>query len=193
MLSKIKQHKLTKHTVTVISWKLKIVIFLILPFVIFTLLTSNTDYIKGVRSFVVLSGSMEPTIPVGSVIYSQKQASYTKGDIISFTNQQGQIVTHRIASVKQAEQEILYQTKGDANRNADAEFITSAKIIGKVFFTIPYVGRAIMFVKTPTGFILSVVIPSIIFIFWELWNIKREIEKEVEKRVMGKIHTKGTE
>lgn len=162
---------------------LQLVLFLILPVVIFTLITSRTDLIPGIKSFVVLSGSMEPVLPVGSIVYTKEQSTYIKGDIISFSNGTGQTVTHRIAEVTESG----FVTKGDANNAVDNTPVTSDQIVGSSLFTIPYVGNIMNFVRTPVGFIAFIVVPSVLFILSELWTIKKELEKEIEKKLLKKI------
>lgn len=191
MLHKIKNHKITRHTARVLSIKLKILLFIILPFVIITLLTSQTNLISGYKSFIVVSGSMEPHIPVGSIVYTKSEKAYAKGDIISFRNTKDQTVTHRIAGVSEKDNLKSFTTKGDANNTADKEPVPAGSVVGKVVFQIPYVGRFLSFIKTPIGFGLIVILPTFLFIISELWTIKREIEKEVEKRVLARIATKS--
>jgi len=196
MLHKIKNHKITKHTVRILSIKFKILLFIVLPFVIITLLTSQTDLIRGYKSYVVVSGSMEPHLPVGSIVYTQKSADYQKGDVISFKNVKDQTVTHRIVAIVKKDTALhtasQYKTKGDANNVADTDAVPATNVLGKVFFQVPYVGRAIAFIKTPLGFILIIILPAALFILSELWNIKKEIEKEVEKKVLARVQ-KSTE
>lgn len=189
MLHKIKNHPVTRHTTRILSIKLKILLFVILPFVVITLLTAQTDLIRGYKSFVVLTGSMEPNIPVGSIVYTQKTAGYGKGDIISFTNEKSQTITHRVTDVSKKNNVVSFQTKGDANNVTDTNPVPSTSVIGKVIFQVPYVGRFIGFIKTPVGFGLIIVLPTLLFILGELWSIKREIEKDVEKKVLARVQT----
>lgn len=183
MIHKIKNHPVTKHTARIISFKLKLILFLALPLVVFTLITTRTELVPGIKSFVVLSGSMEPTLPVGSVVYVQKSPSYTSGDVISFTNEAGQTVTHRI--VENSNEGFI--TKGDANDSPDQAIVTKSSVIGKSLFSIPYVGQIINFIRTPTGFVLFIIVPTVVFILSEFWAIKKEIEKEVEKKLLHKM------
>lgn len=134
---------------------------------------------------------MEPQIPVGSIVYTQRTNSYTKGDIISFTNAKDQTVTHRVTAITKKDNVTSYKTKGDANNTSDSELVQSGNVLGKVIFQVPYVGRFIGFIKTPLGFGVVIILPVLLFILGELWNIKREIEKEVEKRVLAKIESKN--
>jgi hypothetical protein len=66
---------------------------------------------------------------------------------------------------------------GDANEELDRWDVTPSQIIGKVALTIPYLGYAVDFAKTPKGFILFVIIPATIVIYEELKNLFGEIKK----------------
>lgn len=100
--------------------------------------------------FVVLSGSMEPSIPTGSVIFTLSDEEICIGDIITF-QKQGTVITHRIDGRTQNG----YITKGDANSLVDAGTVSIDQIIGKVLFYIPYLGYLISFFQSfPLLFIL---------------------------------------
>ena len=76
--------------------------------------------------YVVVSGSMEPALPVGSVcIVDCQQRSPDKGDIISYKAGEG-IVTHRVIEVT----EDGYVTKGDANDTKDPGIVKEKQIFG---------------------------------------------------------------
>lgn len=167
--------------------KFTIIVLLLLPFVVFTLLTSKTNIIKNIKSFTVLTGSMQPTIPQGSIIYVQKNSTYDRGDIIAFENKAKQTVTHRVVEKIQKKDGVFYKTKGDANNTADQELVAEKEIVGKNIFSIPYVGKITIFLKTPQGFISLIIFPILVFIGFELWNIKKEIEKNIEKKLTEKI------
>lgn len=190
MISKIKNHKATKLTARILYIKLHILLFLILPLVVFTLITSKTPLLVGIQSFVVLTGSMEPTISTGSLTYTLRQPIYMQNDIIAFKNASGQTVTHRIAQTINDGNITTYRTIGDANNSFDEGSVPQSDVQGKVIFTIPYLGKLMYSLKTPPGFILAIVIPSILFILFELWNIKKEIEKSAEKRILAKMNTR---
>lgn len=161
-----------------------IAILIILPIVVFTFITAKINFL-GIQSFVVLSGSMQPTLPVGSVIYTQQQTTYQKGDIIAF--KEGDVnVTHRIIKVNR---DGSFSTRGDANNATDSKAVIKSNILGKNVFFLPYLGKAIIFLKTPLGFFSIVFFPISVFIILELWNLKGEIEKEAEKRFRKKLES----
>ncbi len=175
---------LKKIPITIISTLL----FIVLPFIVVTLITSRTSLIFDIRSFVVLSGSMQPIFPVGSMVYGVPQSEYKAGDIITFTNKAGENVTHRITTINKKNNQITFTTKGDANNTSDQTPVTKDKIIGKIFFFVPYIGLLVNLLKSPLYFIGLIIIPSIIFIAIELRTIKNEIVKITEKRVLERVN-----
>src|SRR3989338_5672325 len=137
-------NKSLKITKKIVHIKLTIAVLLILPLVVATLLTSKTDRLAGIRSMVVLSGSMTPSLPVGSVVYVQKSPVYNKGDVISFSTDKGVTVTHRIMEVtKDIKGKTQFVTKGDVNNTQDKELVSMDNVIGKSMLNVPYLGYAI--------------------------------------------------
>ena len=169
---------------------LNVTIFLLLPLVVFTLITSKTDIIGGIKSFTVLTGSMSPLIPAGSIVYSMKKSDYNKGDIITF-DQGGVTVNHRVVEKITDNNKVFYLTRGDANNATDSQPVMAENVVGKVELFVPEVGKLTMFLKTLPGFMLLVIIPALIFIGFELFNTKRELEKEIEKKVMNRMNSNG--
>ena len=96
----------------------------------------------GIDQYVVISGSMEPAIPVGSMVYSAQTDPSTleAGDIIVFySNEAGDTpVTHRVVENHIADGEVI--TKGDANAQNDLSPITYDNILGKLVLHIPMLG-----------------------------------------------------
>jgi len=128
---------------------------------------------------VVLSGSMEPAIQVGSIVVIKAEENYEIGDIITFGKDTRDSIptTHRIHEMRAQAGEIFYQTKGDANEDPDVREIGENEIIGKVTFSIPYLGFVIDFAKRPIGFMLLVVIPAGLIAIDEIRKIWMEIRR----------------
>lgn len=179
---------LKKIPITIITTLL----FIILPFIVLTFITSRTSYLYNIRSFVVLSGSMQPLFPVGSMVYAMPQLNYKIGDIITFKNIAGVNVTHRISKIDKHNYQTIFITKGDANNVIDQTPVAKNKIIGKVFFFVPYIGLLVNYLKNPLYFIGLIIVPSVIFIIFELWTIKNEIIKNTEKRILERIANQQT-
>jgi len=124
----------------------------------------------------VYTGSMEPAIPIGSVVVIKPVDSETLqiNDIICFKLLEPPSITHRITNITNEG----YLTKGDGNEDMDPWIVKRDNVIGKVIFTIPFVGYIGYFVKTPIGFILLIVIPASLLIILEVKNILKELKSK---------------
>ena len=132
----------------------------------------------------VYTGSMEPAIPVGSVVVIKPANPETlqTGDIICFKlPEPATTVTHRIFNITSEG----FITKGDANEDPDQWIVRKENVIGKVIAVIPFVGYLGYFVRTPIGFTLLIIIPASLIIIMEIRNIIREAKKtkQAETRV----------
>ncbi|MGB9960139.1 MAG: signal peptidase I [Candidatus Bathyarchaeales archaeon] len=126
----------------------------------------------------VYTGSMEPAIPVGSIVVIKPAVpeTLTVGDIICFKieAESPTTVTHRIIDVTNEG----FKTKGDANEDPDPWTVKKQDVVGKVIAVIPYIGYLGYFIRTPIGFILLIIIPATILILIEIKNIIKEIKKQ---------------
>lgn len=106
--------------------------------------------ITGYKPVVVLTGSMEPTYPVGSIIY-YKGASFEDiedGDPITFSvgNDKNAVVTHRV--VEKDETTKSFITKGDNNATPDTNPVPYSNVMGKVMdYHLPVVGYFVQYIK----------------------------------------------
>jgi signal peptidase len=99
----------------------------------------------GATSYTVLTGSMRPTMPPGSLVVTKPiEASKLKvGDAITYQVRSGEpeVITHRIISVSQTlGGETLFATQGDANPHPDEKTVKAAQIRGVVWYSIPFAG-----------------------------------------------------
>jgi signal peptidase len=117
----------------------------------------------GYETFAIVSGSMEPTIPTGSLVFVKDALpdDLEPGDVISFRNDigEGTVITHRLVE-KQEENQCLI-TKGDANATNDLQPIPYGNLIGQVIASIPFLGFLTTFVASIQGKIVMVVILGI--------------------------------
>ncbi len=112
--------------------------------------------VAGLQVFTVLSGSMEPTYPVGSLIYVKKTepAQLQAGDVITFLLDEDTVATHRIVEVipDAHDTEILrFRTKGDANDVPDGGLVHCKNVIGSPVFAIPALGYVASYIQSPPG------------------------------------------
>lgn len=131
------------------------------------------------RAYVVQSGSMEPIIGVGSVVVSFPYEDYREGDVVTFYPEASKksLVTHRIVKRDISAAGVSFSTAGDANEDADPGSIKESQIVGRVVFSLPYLGYVVDFAKTPRGFIFLVIVPATIVVYEELKNLSSEGKK----------------
>lgn len=161
--------------------------------IVLLLLSSAIPIPGGLKTFVVQSGSMEPSIKTGGVVVIKPMDTYGVGDVITFgpRSKTKPPTTHRIVEVK-ADGNFL--TKGDANEDGDIRPVSRYEVIGQVLFTVPYVGYAVAAAQKPWGFTIIVVIPAAIIIWEELQKIWREMKKKQDyKHRVEKREEKETE
>ncbi len=144
-----------KKILDVFTWA---AIALIIVMGVFTL-SSNSSVLSGYRSYLVQSGSMEPTIHIADIVVVKPQSAYYKNDIITFKGNDNRVVTHRIVAAEAKSGKTLFTTKGDANRDTDGDLTSPDKIIGKVSFVVPKLGFLVAFSRTTLGFAILIAIP----------------------------------
>ena len=98
--------------------------------------------IFGYQLYTVISGSMEPEIPVGSLVYikSMEPEDVEEKDVIAFYGGRdtSAIITHRVVENRVIMGEFI--TKGDANQTQDMNPVDYDEFIGRVELSIPTVG-----------------------------------------------------
>ena len=111
------------------------------------------------KPVIVVSGSMEPEIHVGSLCLIDKNDKAPDMNDIVLYHTEGKDIIHRVVDITDEG----YITKGDANDVADFAPVTSSQVIGTCFFTIPYAGYAVSFVSSFQG-IICIVAAGIIYV-----------------------------
>jgi signal peptidase len=160
------------------------IIFGLLIVLILSIAVSIIPLPGNYRIYSVVSGSMEPSLPVGSIVFVKSQSDYQIGDIVTFKTPKDpkNSVTHRLVAKDTSKGNTVYSTKGDANQTKDIENLSLENIVGKVFFNLPFIGYPISYSKTLPGLMILVVVPSTIIIYSEILNIKNEAVRLVKKK-----------
>lgn len=121
---------------------------------------------------VVMSGSMEPEIQVGSVVAYAERDTYKEGDIIVFTGSSSSApVTHRIVGIETEDEKVVYVTQGDANEEPDNRRVHISEVLGAVFVSIPYAGYLVASLSTPLGFSILIGLPVLLLVASALRDI----------------------
>ena len=175
-----------KRTLKIIANSIYTLVILLVVAITVLFMGTKIDFF-GYEVKVVQSGSMEPAIKTGGIVVIAPTKNYRVGDVVTYgRDTRGKIpVTHRI--IEDAGRG-YYVTKGDANQNTDPKTVAERNIIGKVVLSIPYLGYAIQFARTPLGFILLIGFPALVIILDEFANITWEIHKyRYKRRRQGKV------
>jgi len=123
----------------------------------------------GLQVFTVLSGSMEPTYHVGSLIYVKDVDPFEleSGDVITFMLDEDTVATHRIVEVVPDENDttvVRFRTKGDANDAIDGSLVHYKNVIGSPVFTIPMLGYVANYIQHPPGMYVAIAAGAILLL-----------------------------
>lgn len=114
----------------------------------------------GYRPLVIKSGSMAPTIGVGSVVLSVSvhPLQVRPGTIVTFRDPAigQQLVTHRVVRVQRAGQTVDFVTKGDANHTTEHWNVPVSGTIGREVLVVPAVGRWLTTLNLPLARIIEI-------------------------------------
>lgn len=157
--------EMIKKISRIIFWIFLVIIALYSTFVIFQKLIwkDKTPSLFGYKNFVILTGSMEPTLNKGDIVIVKRSTDIKEKDIISFRIGNS-VVTHRVYEIYKENGKEYYITKGDANSDTDSELIAKNKVEGKYCFKIPFLGRVVLFFQKPMGIITLFILLGI-FLF----------------------------
>ena len=171
-----------RKVLKIFEWVVFLILFVLVLLVLSPLLPTK-EYIS---THIVSTGSMEPAINTGSIAFSTlKSEEINKGDIIVFSSPENSEITiiHRVKDIQGEE----YITKGDNNESEDNWTVFQSNIKGEVLFSISYLGYAVEWMKTTTGFITLLVLPGLILAILQFIKIREGINDEVEKRTTEEL------
>ena len=136
----------------------------------------------GYRVYSVISGSMEPELSVGDLLYVRPvdPTEIEVGDDISFVlNEDLVVATHRVVRID-AEKQHIY-TKGIANEIEDSEPVHFKNVIGVVDFNLPLLGYVSDYIQSSPGMYITIAAVSvmIVLVFLPDFLPKKKEEKVV--------------
>lgn len=103
--------------------------------------------LAGATPYVVETGSMRPGFPPGTLVVVREAdpATISAGDVITYQIRSGDptVVTHRVIAIGyDGAGRVKWRTQGDANDAADAEWVLQEQVRGRLWYSVPYLGRA---------------------------------------------------
>lgn len=159
--------------------KIKNVIFRILYVFIIIYLLVFVPCLWGHKPLVVISGSMEPTLKVGGILYYEKMEleDFKINDILVYKTKD-HIISHRIVNIV----DDGFITKGDANNSVDNNLINKNQVLGKgTNWSIPYIGYYADFIYTHKYLLyisLSIIVVDLLNDFYRDHKKKRGLINE---------------
>lgn len=140
-----------------------------------------------VRLYTIQTGSMEPVLPVGSLVLVKKAelSDLKEGDIVTFytdVNLDGEkeVVTHYVAAMYEENGKTVLRTKREANVFFDSWKVYEEDIIGSYIVHFNGIGRIADFLSSTMGFVMIMFDAAIVIIAYALVSLLCEDDKEFE-------------
>ncbi|MDD6094585.1 MAG: signal peptidase I [Clostridia bacterium] len=157
----------------------------------------------GRSMFRVVTGSMEPTLPVGSILMCKAEniEDIEVDDIVCFKSREsgmlGRVITHRVLNVlENSDGTVLLETKGDANLSADGYLVNEDNFIGRVVW---YAGEgsflkgALSFITGKIGFLACIVFPILLLSGLILRDSVKNIKKDLNAAIDALVEETSSE
>ena len=154
-------------------------------FLIQSRISGGAPQIAGHEMYIVMSDSMNPEFYKGSLAFVRESPPQEifSNDIITYHSpvNPDSLVTHRVVEVR-TQNRYSYITRGDANPANDPNPVPSANVVGRVVYTVPYIGYLLDFVQTREGLILLIFVPGALINIYELVKIVRYMREDDDGR-----------
>ena len=147
---------------------LLLIVLAVYTFVVTDVLKKDYVNVFGYTYFQTASGSMSGTIEINDIIIVKITKDVKTNDIISYINEDNDIITHRL--IKKSGNQLI--AKGDANGTED-EPITKKQVLGKVthkFLILSILGRIItnrllllLGIMLPMAFLVAIEIIKLVY------------------------------
>lgn len=167
-----------------LDWGTNVALVLLLAGV-FALLAA--PHVLGWKYGILRSGSMSPEMPAGAaiVVAPAGVGDIAPGDVITYRSAANAalLVTHRVEAITTDERgRTAFITKGDANDNVDGGLVTGDRLLGKVIYSVPGVGHLVEKLQTRVGFIVLLVLPTLLIVALELRELVAGVREMIDKR-----------
>ena len=129
-------------------------------------------------TFVISGGSMEPAIPLGSLIVVEpvSPAAIQVGDVITVRTDRGTVITHRVTRRVVLDGDSYFEIKGDANDTPDPGLVPVRSIVGRVGAHGAWLGYFTSMVGTPFGLIsVLAMLASAMLLIWLAEDVEQDL------------------
>jgi signal peptidase I len=153
-------------TIRAASRAVDLLLIVLIALVLLTLIVARgLPFITGGTAFVIAGGSMDPAIPMGSVVLSTPVApnELRPGDVVSLqAGSSRAVVTHRVMRLANLPDGLYLETRGDANPSTDPALVSANDVVGRVALTAPYAGYAVALLATFQGVMFVVSLAAVL-------------------------------
>ncbi len=133
----------------------------------------------GYSFLIEISDSMLPELEVGDLLIISDEDEYKVSDVISF-EKDDVIITHRIVDEVKQNGKTYFKTKGDNNKSIDNDLVSANDVFGKVIVNVAVIGNVMLFLSTPGGFVILILVVVILFLVGKVIEM---IKKEKNEKI----------
>ena len=138
----------------------------------------------GLSIYEVITDSMTPDYPVGSVIYveTEQPENIKVDDVITFSigTDTSQVMTHRVVEIDYENQ--TFTTKGNANKDVDVSPVAFQRLLGKPVYCIGHMGALVQLFESTEGRVLLGVLLLLVFALWFAGDhIEPKVQQETDE------------
>lgn len=121
--------------------------------------------ISGATPYTILTGSMQPSIPPGTLVVMKPVPveEIGLGTVVTYQLKSGEptVVTRRVVSTgMNGKGERVFRTQGDANNAADAKPVRPVQIKGALWYKVPYLGYVNKYITGKERHITMIIVVS---------------------------------
>lgn len=116
---------------------------------------------------IVQSGSMEPSLPVGSLAIYRPQEKYSVGEIVAFLDKESRLIIHRITKKELKNTIQVFLMQGDATAYLSPQPVYASQIEGELVGVIPRIGYGLEFLQSPLG--ISLMMGGLLLLIMSSW------------------------
>ncbi|MCF0129253.1 MAG: class B sortase [Pseudobutyrivibrio sp.] len=131
--------------------------------VVLVALPSALPRFWGYEAYNIVSGSMEPEMPVGSAAYVKyvDPIDIEEGEVIAFLSRDS-VIIHRVVVNDTTQLAII--TKGDANEGNDMNPISYNDVLGVVDYHVPFIGSVMVVATSFMGkiYLMAVLVAGVV-------------------------------
>jgi len=195
-----------------IAWAILVLLMIFAAFLVYYVVLNKKAEKQGMiykppmALYTIVSPSMQPNINVYDVVFSMKiEPSEIKvGDVITFyssdENLSNMTITHRVMEVTETDDGLRFKTKGDNNVQADGSLAEADKVIGKVMFRIPKLGKIQSILQSKGGWFLIILVPALLVISYDILKLCKQIgarnkwkkEQKLKKQQQANVQNNPT-